>query len=400
MTPRSKLPDVGTTIFTVMSRRAAELGAVNLGQGFPDYPIDMQLAELVHQAMREGHNQYAPMPGHVGLREQIARRIGRDPGVAVDPESEITVTLGATEAIYSGVQALVGPGDEVIVFDPAYDSYDPAVRLAGAHCVHIPLLPPAFRPDWERVRAAFSARTRLVIINSPQNPACTCLDRTDLDALAALLRGQEAWLLSDEVYQHVLFDGRRHASVLAHPELRERSIAVFSFGKTLHSTGLRVGYAVAPPALTTELRKVHQFNTFSIASSLQHAIAGYTALHPDWGADLPAFFAAKRDRLRALLAGTGLEAPAAQGTYFQLLDYGAVSEEGDLAFAGRLLAEAGVATIPLTPFYREPPASLRCLRLCFAKRDETLQEGARRIAAWAARGGGPARVGGSPGSAL
>jgi methionine aminotransferase len=400
MNPRSKLPDVGTTIFTVMSRRAAELGAVNLGQGFPDYPIDMQLAELVHQAMREGNNQYAPMPGHVGLREQIARRIGRDPGVAVDPESEITVTLGATEAIYSGVQALVGPGDEVIVFDPAYDSYDPAVRLAGAHCVHIPLLPPAFQLDWERVRAAFSARTRLVIINSPQNPACTCLDRADLGALAALLRGQEAWLLSDEVYQHVLFDGRRHASVLAHPELRERSIAVFSFGKTLHSTGLRVGYAVAPPALTTELRKVHQFNTFSIASSLQHAIAGYTALHPDWGADLPAFFAAKRDRLRALLAGTGLEAPAAQGTYFQLLDYGAVSEEGDLAFAERLLAEAGVATIPLSPFYREPPASLRCLRLCFAKRDETLQEGARRIAAWAARGGGPAGVGGSPGSAL
>jgi methionine aminotransferase len=400
MTPRSKLPDVGTTIFTVMSRRAAELGAVNLGQGFPDYPIDMQLAELVHQAMREGHNQYAPMPGHVALREQIARRIGRDPGVAVDPETEITVTLGATEAIFSGVQALAGPGDEVIVFDPAYDSYDPAVRLAGAHCVHVPLLPPAFQSDWERVRAAFNARTRLVIINSPQNPACTCLDRADLDELAALLRGHEAWLLSDEVYQHVLFDGRRHASVLAHPELRERSIAVFSFGKTLHSTGLRVGYAVAPPALTTELRKVHQFNTFSIASSLQQAIAAYTALHPGWGADLPAFFAAKRDRLRALLAGTGLEAPAAQGTYFQLVDYGAVSNEGDVAFAERLLAEAGVATIPLSPFYRQPPASLRCLRLCCAKRDETLQEGAWRIAAWAARGGGPQRVGDSPGSAL
>jgi methionine aminotransferase len=400
MSPRSKLPDVGTTIFSVMSRCAAELGAVNLGQGFPDYPIDMQLAELAYQAMREGHNQYAPMHGHVALREQIARRIGRDPGVVVDPETEITVTLGATEAIFSGVQALAGPGDEVIVFDPAYDSYDPAVRLAGAHCVHVPLLPPAFRPDWERVRAALNARTRLVIINSPQNPACTCLDRADLDELAALLRGHEAWLLSDEVYQHVLFDGRRHASVLAHPELRERSIAVFSFGKTLHSTGLRVGYAVAPPALTTELRKVHQFNTFSIASSLQQAIAGYTALHPDWGADLPAFFAAKRDRLRALLAGTGLEAPAAQGTYFQLVDYGAVSDEGDVAFAERLLAEAGVATIPLSPFYRQPPASLRCLRLCCAKRDETLQEGARRIVAWAARGGGSERVGESPGGAL
>ncbi len=398
MNPRSKLPDVGTTIFTVMSRRAAELGAVNLGQGFADYPIDMQLAELVHQAMLEGHNQYAPMPGHVGLREQIARRIGRDPGVAVDPETEITVTLGATEAIYSGVQALVGPGDEVIVFDPAYDSYDPAVRLAGAHCVHIPLLPPAFRLDWERVRAAFSTRTRLVIINSPQNPACTCLDRADLDELAALLRGRECWLLSDEVYQHVLFDGRRHASVLAHRELRERSIAVFSFGKTLHSTGLRVGYAVAPPALTTELRKVHQFNTFSIAHSLQHAIAGYLALHPDWGADLPAFFGAKRDRLRALLAGTGLEAPPAQGTYFQLVDYGDLSDARDVAFAERLLVEAGVAAIPLSPFYREPPASLRVLRLCFAKREATLEEAARRIVAWAKRGGGVGR--GAPRPAL
>jgi methionine transaminase len=395
MKPRSKLPDVGTTIFTVMSRRAAELGAVNLGQGFPDYPIDMRLAELVHRAMREGHNQYAPMPGDVRLREQIARRIARDPGATVDPESEITVTLGATEAIYCGVQALAGPGDEVIVFDPAYDSYDPAVRLAGARCVHIPLLPPAFRPDWDRVRAAFSGRTRLVIINSPQNPACTCLDPADLDALATLLRGRETWLLSDEVYQHVLFDGRRHASVLAHPELRERSVAVFSFGKTLHSTGLRVGYAVAPPAITSELRKVHQFNTFSIASSLQHAIAGYIALHPDWGADLPAFFGAKRDRLRMLLAGTGLEAPAAQGTYFQLLDYSAVSDASDSAFAERLLTEAGVATIPLSPFYHDPPASLRCLRLCFAKRDATLEEGARRIAAWAARGGGT-----QPGGAL
>jgi methionine aminotransferase len=395
MQPRSKLPDVGTTIFTVMSRRAAELGAVNLGQGFPDYPIDMRLAELVHQAMLAGHNQYAPMPGLPALRERIALRLAADAGVPVDPESEITITLGATEAIYSSVQALAGPGEEVLVFDPAYDSYDPAVRLAGARCVHIPLMPPDFRPDWDRVRAAVSERTRLVIINSPQNPSCTCLGRGDLDELAALLRGHNAWLLSDEVYQHVLFDGRRHAGVLAHAELRERSVAVFSFGKTLHATGLRVGYAVAPPLLTAELRKVHQFNTFSIASSLQHAIAVYIQEHQDWGAELAAFFTAKRDRLRALLAGTGLVAPAAQGTYFQLIDYGGVSAQSDVEFAERLLTEAGVATIPLSPFYREPPASLRCLRLCFAKRDATLEEGARRIAAWAARRGG-----GSAGGAL
>ncbi len=387
MKPRSKLPDVGTTIFTVMSRRAAELGAVNLGQGFPDYPVDPQLAECVHAAMLAGHNQYAPMPGSALLRERIAARIAREPGVAVDPESEITITLGATEAIYSGIQALVGAGEEAIVFDPAYDSYDPAVRLAGGRCVHIPLAPPDFRIDWDRVRAALTPRTRLVIINSPQNPACTCLDAADLDALAALLRDRDTWVLSDEVYQHVVFDGRRHASVLGHPELRARSIAVYSFGKTLHATGLRIGYAVAPAALGAELRKVHQFNTFSIASALQQGIADYLAAHPDWGSDLPGFFAARRDRLRGALAGIGLELPPAQGTYFQLIDYGALSAEGDVAFAERLLAEAGVASIPLSPFYREPPAALRCLRLCFAKREATLDEGARRIRLWIERAG-------------
>jgi methionine aminotransferase len=397
MQPRSKLPDVGTTIFTVMSRRAAELGAVNLGQGFPDYPIDPQLAERVHAAMLAGHNQYAPMPGNAALREQIARRIAADPGVVVDPDTEITITLGATEAIYSGVQALVGAGEQAVVFDPAYDSYDPAVRLAGAHCVHVPLQPPAFRIDWDRVRAALTPRTRLVIVNSPQNPACTCLAPADLDELAALLRDRETWVLSDEVYQHVVFDGLRHASVLAHPELRARSVAVFSFGKTLHATGLRVGYAVAPPALTAELRKVHQFNTFSIASALQQAVAEYVAARPDWGAELAAFFGARRDQLRGALAGSGCGLPPAQGTYFQLLEYGGLSTQGDLAFAERLLTEAGVATIPLSPFYREPPATLRYLRLCFAKREATLLEGARRISAWVARGGGAARV--TPGAA-
>lgn len=385
MEPRSKLPDVGTTIFTVMSRRAAELGAINLGQGFPDYPIDMQLAELVHAALRAGHNQYAPMPGVMTLREQIARRLLGAPGVRSDPESEITITLGGTEAIYSSIQALAGPGDEVIVFDPAYDSYDPAVRLAGAHCVHIPLLPPAFRPDWERVRTSLNDRTRLIIINSPHNPTGSCLEAADLDALAALLRDRETWVLSDEVYQHVVFDGRSHASVLSHPELRERSIAVFSFGKTLHSTGLRIGFAVAPPALTTELRKVHQYNTFSIASALQQGVADYLEAHPDWGADLPAFFGAKRDLLRAGLAASGCALPPAQGTYFQLLDYSAISDVDDVSFAGQLLDEAGVATIPLSPFHRAPPPSLRMVRLCFGKRDETLIEGARRIVHWATR---------------
>jgi methionine aminotransferase len=378
----SKLPDVGTTVFTVMSRRAAESGAVNLGQGFPDYPIDPRLAELVQQAMAAGHNQYAPMPGVPALLAQIAAKLQRTHGVTVDAEREITVTLGGTEAIYSAVQALVGAGEEAVVFDPAYDSYDPAVRLAGARCVHVPLFPPAFRPDWDRVRAALSARTRLVIINSPQNPACSCLWPADLDALAALLRGRECAVLADEVYEHVVFDGAVHASVLAHPELRTRSVAVYSFGKTLHATGLRVGYAVAPAGLTAEIRKVHQYNTFSIPNFLQHAIAHYLRERPQCGADLAGFFQGKRDDLAARLAGSGLAVLRSAGSYFQLVDYGAITRRPDTELAQALIEEAGVATIPLSVFYREPPP-LTLLRLCFAKRAETLGEGARRLAAWA-----------------
>ena len=245
MSLRSKLPDVGTTVFTVMSRRAAETGAINLGQGFPDYPIDPRLIALVTQAMEQGHNQYAPMIGVPALREQIARKLHRTRGVTVDPESEITITVGATEAIYSAVQSLVGAGDEVLVFDPAYDSYDPAVRLAGARCVHVPLQPPAFRPDWDRVRAALTARTRLIIINSPQNPACSCLDQADLDQLAALLRDRDCSLLADEVYEHMVFDGASHASVLAHPELRPRSVAIV---KVLYWCTLRSSVVIAAGA--------------------------------------------------------------------------------------------------------------------------------------------------------
>jgi methionine aminotransferase len=382
MSLRSKLPDVGTTVFTVMSRRAAETGAINLGQGFPDYSIDPRLIALVTQAMEQGHNQYAPMIGVPALREQIARKLHRTRGVTVDPESEITITVGATEAIYSAVQALVGAGDEVLVFDPAYDSYDPAVRLAGARCVHVPLQPPAFRPDWDRVRAALTARTRLIIINSPQNPACSCLDQGDLDQLAALLRDRDCSLLADEVYEHMVFDGASHASVLAHPELSSRSVAVYSFGKTLHSTGLRIGYAVAPAAMTTELRKVHQYNTFTIATATQHAVADYLAERPECGADLPAFFQARRDLLAGLLAAGGLRALRSAGSYFLLLDYDGVDERSDIELAGALIAEAGVATIPLSVFYREPPA-MRLLRLCFAKREATITEGARRLCAWA-----------------
>jgi len=379
---RSKLPDVGTTIFTVISQRAAELGAVNLGQGFPDYDVDPLLIECIHQAMLDGANQYAPMTGVAALREAIARKIQRFRGVRFDPVTEITVTLGATEAIFSAIQALAGPGDEVLVFDPAYDSYDPAVRLAGARCVHVPLMPPLFKPDWDRVRDVLNERTRLIIINSPHNPACSCLDADDLATLAELLRVRDCRVIADEVYEHMVFDGRRHASVLEHAELRQRSVAVYSFGKTLHATGLRVGYAVAPEALSAELRKVHQFNTFSIAHAAQLGIARYLDRRPDCGADLPAFFQSRRDFLLAQLQGSGLEASPAAGSFFQLIDYRALSGEADTTMAERLLTEAGVATIPLSVFYQSPPP-LHYLRLCFAKRESTLLEGAARLRRWA-----------------
>lgn len=380
----SKLPDIGTTIFTVMSRRARELGALNLGQGFPDYDIDARLTELVGEAMRSGHNQYAPMEGLPQLRERIAAQLSACYGLDADPEGEITVTLGATEAIYSAIQATVGPGDEAIAFDPAYDSYEPAVRLAGGRCVRLPLEPPDFRYDWDRVRAALNERTRLVLLNSPSNPACTLATAADLEALAQAIRGRDILVLSDEVYEHVVFDGARHHSVLTHAELAPKSLAVFSFGKTLHATGVRIGYCVAPRAMTAELRKVHQFNTFSIAHPLQHAIAAYLAEKPDGWRGLSRFFQAKRDRLRAALARTGFRLPPAQGTYFQLLDFSEFAPPGDLAFAERLLTEAGVATIPLSPFYAAPPP-LSCLRLCVAKRDDTLDQAASRLAAFAAR---------------
>ncbi|HEV2285208.1 MAG TPA: methionine aminotransferase [Steroidobacteraceae bacterium] len=385
----SKLPDVGTTIFTIVSRRARERGALNLGQGFPDYDIDPRLAALVAEAMRTGHNQYAPMEGTPELRARIALKVRACYGVESDPDAEITVTQGATEAIYSAIQAAIGPGDEAIAFDPAYDSYEPAVRLAGGRCVRVPLAPPDFRYDWDRVRAALSERTRLVLLNSPANPACTVATAGDLASLAAAIRGRDVLVLSDEVYEHVVFDGARHHSVLAHAELRDKSFAVFSFGKTLHATGLRVGYCIAPRALTAELRKVHQFNTFSIATPLQQAIALYLAEQPDGWLGLAGFFQAKRDRLRTALAGSGFRLPPAQGTYFQLLDFGEFAPPDDLKFAERLLTEAGVASIPLSPFYAAPPP-LKYLRLCIAKRDDTLDAAAARLTAFAARlaGGG------------
>jgi methionine transaminase len=379
---KSKLPEVGTTIFTVMSRRALEEGALNIGQGFPDYPIDERLADALAQAIREGRNQYAPMEGSTELREQISRKLHLSYERHFDPQTEITVTCGGTEALYDAIQAAVGPGDEAIIFDPAYDVYEPAVRLAGARCLRIAMSAPAFRYDWDAVRRALSDRTRLIIINSPQNPSCTVASEADLNQLAALIRDRPITVVADEVYEHVLFDGRQHASVLAHAELRERSFAVFSFGKTLHATGWRVGYCVAPEDMTRELRKVHQFNTFSIASPLQHAIAHYLSSHPDAWHGLSGFFQAKRDLLAGLLRGSGLEPVPAAGTYFQLIDYGALSQDSDMNFADRLIKEAKVATIPLSPFYAHAP-HMTLLRLCIAKQDATLKAAAERLCEFA-----------------
>ena len=380
----SKLPDVGTTIFAVMSRRALAEGALNIGQGFPDYPIDPRLAQCLGDAVADGHNQYAPMEGAIELRERIAAKLFATHALEVDPDTEITVTCGATEALFDAVQAVVHSGDEVILFDPAYDAYEPAVRLAGGRCVRISLRPPAFRFDWDQVRDALTARTRLIIINTPQNPSCSVADAHDLDALAALIRDRPITLLADEVYEHVVFDGRRHVSVLGHAELRERSFAVFSFGKTLHATGWRVGYCIAPAAMTRELRKVHQFNTFSIAAPLQHAIARYLAHSPTAWSGLAGFFQAKRDVLAERLRGSGLEPVPAAGTYFQLIDYGALSRAIDVEFADRLIREAKIATIPLSPFYAVPP-TMTLLRVCIAKSDATLELAANRLLSFAHR---------------
>ncbi|MDQ2641828.1 MAG: methionine aminotransferase [Pseudomonadota bacterium] len=379
----SKLPDVGTTIFTVISRRAAELGAVNLGQGFPDYPIDPRLTELVGEAMRAGHNQYAPMAGLPALREAIASVAAARHGIDVDPEQEVTVTVGATEGIFSAIAALVGPGDEVLVFDPAYDSYDPAVRVAGATCVHVPLAPPTFRHDWDRVREAITPRTKLVIINTPQNPACTVMSAGDLAHLAQLAETHGFTVLSDEVYEHIVHAPARHHSVLSHPALRQRALAVYSFGKSLHATGLRVGYCIAPPALTSELRKVHQFNTFTITTAFQHAIAAYIAGNPGVFSGLGPFFAAKRELLTRGLADSAFQVVPAEGSYFTLVDYSRctlLAGLDDMAAAERLLVQGGVAAIPLAPFYREP-VKHSLLRLCFAKQDSTLARGIERLRA-------------------
>jgi methionine transaminase len=374
---RSKLPATGTTIFTVMSALAQKHDAVNLGQGFPDYAIDPALIDLVDAAMRAGHNQYPLMPGVMRLREAIAAKVARLYGRAYDPEREVTVTTGATQAIFTSIQALAHPGDEVIVFEPAYDSYVPAVRLAGATPVTLPLTFPGYAIDWPALTMAITPRTRMIVLNSPNNPGASVLSADDIARLAALTRGTGIVLISDEVYEHMVYDGARHLSMARDSELAARSVVIASFGKTFHATGWKVGYALAPREISDEIRRVHQFTVFTVNSAVQHALAEFLR-EPERYETLPAFFTAKRDLLRTALAATPLELLPCRGSYFQLARYGRVSDESAQEFAQRLVREFGVATIPLSAFYQDG-TDHRVIRLCFAKREQTLLAAADRL---------------------
>ena len=377
---QTKLPKVGTTIFTVMSQLAMEHQAVNLGQGFPDFPVPQRLVDELSRAMAEGKNQYAPAHGIPPLRQAIAAKTQRCYGRAVDADTEVTVTSGASEAIFDAVLAVVRPGEEVIVLDPCYDCYEPAIDLAGGIAVHVPLDPADFSVDWQKVRDAITPRTRLLMINSPHNPSGAMMTAQDMATLADLLRDTDIVLLSDEVYEHIIFDGRRHESVLRYPELAARAFVVSSFGKTYHCTGWKLGYAIAPPALSAEFRKVHQYNTFCTFAPAQWAFAAMIDQEPEHYDGLGAFYQAKRDRFRQQLLGTRLKPLDVPGGYFQLVDYSAVSDLDDAAFCRWLTIEKGVAAIPLSPFYAVPPAGQRLARLCFAKVEPTLDAAIERLA--------------------
>jgi methionine transaminase len=377
-TLQSRLPNVGTTIFTVMSALAATHDAVNLGQGFPDFECDPKLLDAVNIAMRSGHNQYPPMPGIAALREAVASKIEALYGARYDAASEITVTAGATQAIITAVLAVVHPGDEVIVLEPCYDSYAPNIELAGGRVVRVALTPGTFRPDFDAIGAALNAKTRAIIVNSPHNPSATVWTRAEMQQLAALLAPTETLLISDEVYEHMVFDGQPHVSASALPSLASRAFVVSSFGKTFHVTGWKIGTVAAPAALTAEFRKVHQFNVFTVNTPMQHALAAYLADAAPYRM-LPAFYQAKRDLFRAGLASTRLRLLPSEGSYFQCVDYSAVSDLGEEAFCRWLTSRVGVAAIPLSAFYADG-RDQHIARLCFAKRDDTLRSALDRLA--------------------
>lgn len=376
----SKLPNVGTTIFTQMSQLAVETGALNLSQGFPDFEGPQALRDAVGRHIANGHNQYAPMTGLPALRQQVAAKIARCYGVEVNADSEVTITPGATQAIFCAIQAVIQRGDEVIVFDPCYDSYEPAVELAGGRCVHVQLGLDDFAIDWQKLGEALSPRTRMIILNTPHNPSGALISRAELDQLAALIRHRDIYLVSDEVYEHLVFDGVPHVSVLAHEELYPRAFVVSSFGKTYHVTGWKTGYVVAPPALSAELRKVHQYVSFCGVTPLQYALADFMAECPEHVEQLPAFYQAKRDLFCDLLSPSRFSFTRVAGTYFQLVDYSQIRPDlNDVDMATWMTREHGVAAIPVSVFYQQPPQGQRLVRLCFAKREETLRQAAEKL---------------------
>ncbi len=373
----SKLPQAGTTIFTVMSALANELGAINLSQGFPDYDTSPELIELVNQAMKNGHNQYAPMAGVMALREEISRKTEKLYGAVYDPDTEITITAGGTQAIYTAITAVINPNDEVIIFEPAFDCYAPAIKIAGGVVKSLELEPPDYRIRWDMVKRLINNRTKMIILNSPHNPTATILHQEDIKELCAIVKNQDILILSDEVYEHLIYDGATHHSMARYPELAKRSFIVASFGKPFHATGWKVGYCMAPAFLMQEFRKVHQFLVFSVNTPIQVAIAEYLK-NEDHYLGLASFFQEKRDYFREGLQNSRFEILPCSGSYFQLVRYSNITDEKDADFVIRLIKEAGVAAIPVSAFYNKG-TDHHVLRFCFAKRQETLDKAVDRL---------------------
>lgn len=371
---QSKLPNVGTTIFTVMGQLASTYNAINLSQGFPNFEVDNQLVRLVHQAMQKGYNQYAPMPGLLSLREAIAEKTNHLYGSQYHPETDITVTDGATQAIFTAIAACITSGDEVIVFKPAYDSYEPAITLFGGTIIPIQLSAPDFSINWKEVATKITSRTKMVIINSPHNPSGSILSQDDMLQLEKLLKGTDIILLSDEVYEHIVFDGQEHQSAARYPGLAERAFITASFGKTFHITGWKMGYCIAPKTLMKEFRKVHQFNVFCSNHPMQHALAEYIKTAENY-LSLPDFYQTKRDLFLSLIQDSRFTYTPSAGTYFQVLNYSAITDEGDVAFAERLTKEYKLASIPVSVFNLNNQDD-KVLRFCFAKTEDTLKRAA------------------------
>lgn len=374
---KSKLPNVGTTIFTVMSALATEHKAVNLGQGFPDYPMSEELTAKVAEAMKNGHNQYAPMPGLIGLRESIAEKVEFLYKTKVNPDTEITITPGGTYAIYSSLTTILQPGDEVILFEPAYDSYIPNIEINGAKAIPLPLTYPDYKIDWDLVRSSINAKTKAILINSPHNPTGSVLDKNDIAELKSVVAGTNIFIVSDEVYEHLIYDDLPHESILKYPELFERSFVNFSFGKTYHCTGWKLGYCIAPAAFTKEFRKVHQFNCFSCFTPAQVALAEYLK-NKEAYLSLPRYMQQKRDYFVELMKQTKFDLLPTSGSYFVCASYGRISDESDKELAIRLTKEAGVATIPLSAFYHNQKDD-KVVRFCFSKQNKTLQQAVERL---------------------